>query len=138
MLHLKFKFLFIFFFDLFLLFLSFYYFLVIFLLYFICIFFAPRYITTYISMPGDCKSFCLICRCWYRKKNTLLAQYEITCLKLNMKALSRNFHMYSINNCSEKFYKDKRKTYCEIIFVATLFSDYKKVYSQVSNKRPSP
>ena len=27
--------------------------------------FVPRYITTHISMPGDCKFFCLMCRCWY-------------------------------------------------------------------------
>ena len=26
-------------------------------------FFVPRYITTYICIPGDCKFFCLMCRC---------------------------------------------------------------------------
>ena len=52
----------------------FYYFYlsIIFMLYFLYILyvycFVPRYITTYICMPGDCKLFCLMWRCWYRKK----------------------------------------------------------------------
>ena len=55
MLHLKFIFLF-FFFVLFLLFLSFYYFLGDFF-YILYALFVPRYITTYICIPGDCKFF---------------------------------------------------------------------------------
>ena len=55
----------------------------IFLLFLGCIFdisyvyfFVPRYITTYICMPGGCKFFYLMCRCWYRKTKNILENKE--------------------------------------------------------------
>ena len=69
MLPLKSKFVFIFFlwfvFSIFI-------FLLIFVVFFNILyvyFFGPRYMTTCICMHGDCKFFCLNCKCWYRKKN---------------------------------------------------------------------
>ena len=65
MFNLKFNFLLIFFFDLFLLFLSFYYFKVVFFYILYGFFFVPG-ILQYVGLV--IVIFCLMCRCWYRKK----------------------------------------------------------------------
>ena len=50
-------------------------------------FFVPSYIPAYVCKPGECKFFCLICRCWYRKKIGLLCWWSFCFLV----SLSPNF-----------------------------------------------